>query len=294
MNQITETTEKGQEFTLEKKDDCFEVSSTGNLNLLSIPGVFCENPDALEPVRIYKKRFSKNKIFMPNEYSMAVSSIFFQEDQVIIGMNGFTNVKHAEWGVKPGAYEAACTNLLTFIIESLTSEFRGIKIGLVNGASDLGVDASIFEVAKLFNLPLLGHSCPHFLMYAKDDGFPIYVAEDELKYSHAFTETLDILVTANGGQITFRHDIDAAFNKGKHVLPLKVLQAISTTGGPPAFDSEGRVVDAVTAFEQRVHMIAVHLGVDTPDKWQVIKNWSKDQVISICRSKISPKRAFFN
>lgn len=243
-------------------------------------------------IDLNKKIFVHNKIFMPNEYNLAVQTIFSGDDVVVLGMNGFSNIKYDEWGVKPGAYEAACENLLIYIITNTQEEFQGIKICLANGASDLGVDASSYNVSKKLNLPLLGHSCPHFLFYVKDSGFPIYVAENQAQYSSSFTTSLDILITANGGQITFEHDIDTAFNKGKDVIPLKVLQAISSTGGPPAFDAEGKVVDAVSAFEQRVHMVALHLGLHGTDQWQVLKDFSKNQIISICRHKVSPQRAF--
>ena len=37
-------------------------------------------------------------------------------------------------------------------------------------------------------------------------------------------------------------DVKAVFEKGKHWIPLNVLQAISTTGGPPAMDADGKIV----------------------------------------------------
>jgi len=277
-------------------NNTFELSAIGNIKLATMPGVICENPTSPETERIYKKTFLHTPIYMPDQYQEAIKTVLYNcDDVIILGMNGFSMVgpeQCAIWGVKLGAYEAACENLLSFIIKELLEKFVGIQIRLVNGASDLGIDKAILNVAKKFNIPLLGHSCPTYLFYVQDNGVPVFVAKDQPNYSDAFTESLEILITANGGQVTFKHDIDAAFNKGKHIIPLKVLQTISSTGGPPAFDSNGKVVDAVTAFEQRVHMVATHLGISGADQWKILQNYSRDQIITICRSKLSPKRAF--
>ncbi|MDD5649790.1 MAG: hypothetical protein PHF86_05120 [Candidatus Nanoarchaeia archaeon] len=238
----------------------------------------------------------KTKIYMPDEYTRAYNEVLSGEDVIVLGMNGFSTItpeRCSEWGIQFGAYEAACEFLLSHAIEKLQHYFRGISIRLANGASDIGVDLAINNTAKKFGLPLLGHSCPKYLKYVREDiDIPIYVAQNQERYSNAFTDSLDILITANGGEVTFKADIDAAFNKAKHVIPIDILSSISTTGGPPAFDKNGKVLDAVKAFNERVHIIAMQINNAGADQWETIVDNCEKIITSISRKKLSAKRAF--
>jgi len=156
----------------------------------------------------------------------------------------------------------------------------------------MGVDQAVIEIAGKMNIIQLGHSCPEFMMYVKDDDIPVYVAEDREAYADSFINSLDILIAANGRYHAFQHDIDAAFKKLKYVLPVNVIRSISTTGGPPAIGPDGKIEDAVTAFEQRVRLVATQMGINGNDQWKMLKHHLTGTVVSICRQIISPARAF--
>jgi hypothetical protein len=281
---------------VKERNNLFALTAIGKTDLVSVPGVQCVNPRAAEAKRIYKKIFMRTPIYMPDEYDRAVREVLSGgKDILIMGMNGYSEVgpeRCAKWGVKPGAYDAACENLLDTVVRNMQEKFPGVDIRFADGASDLGVDRAIARVAKRLNLPRLGHSCPRFLFYVQDNGVPVYVAKDQKAYSDAFIESLHVLIAVNGREQSFRHDIDAAFLKGRHVIPVNVLRAISEIGGPPAFGPDGKVEDAVAAFEQRVHLITLQMGMPGHDQWQNVLNSSKEVLASICRMRLSPERAF--
>lgn len=290
---------------MEKIRDSGEIKRTqervivrikGKENVLQIPGVRCINPnDALEE-RIYEKVFIQTPIYLPNEYDKAIKEVLRNgKDIVVIGMNGYSVLNEEQckaWGVKPGAYEAACESLLYGVTKLLIEKYNGIDIRFAHGASDLGVDKAIVKVATRLNRPQLGHSCPHFMFYVEDNGIPVYVGKDQPEYADSFVESLDILIAANGRLQAFKHDINAAFLKLKHIIPVNILKSISETGGPPAIGPDGKIEDAVAAFDQRVHLMATRLGYTKPDKFNELVYHVEETVVALCRNLISPSRAF--
>ncbi len=244
-----------------------------------------------------KKIFTHKPIFFPNQYKQAKETYLVGNDVIVIGMNGYsllTDQTCREWGVRPGAYEAACERLLRDIISHLWEVFPGVDIRLVHGASNMGIDNVIMRVAGNdgLNITQLGHSCPEFMMYVEDDDVPVYVAKNKEAYADAFINSLDILIAANGRAHAFVHDIDAAFKKLKYVIPVNILKAISTNGGPPAMDRDGNIEDAVAAFEERVFMVSAQLGQTPKQSWQHINTTIRNTMEEIVRSQISPRRAF--
>ncbi len=217
------------------------------------------------------------------------------DNTVVIGMNGYSSISEKncqEWGVKPGAYEAACAQLLRTCIEHLRSQYEGMRICIVHGASAMGVDNAAINVATAEDVPTLGHSCPRFMMYVEDDNVPVHVANTRMEYAEHFISSLDILVAANGREQAFRHDINAAFIRNKHVMPINVLRSISDRGGPPAFGPDGKIEDAVAAFERRVHLVSQQLQGTELDPWKTILNHTQSTMSLICRSLLSPNIAF--
>ncbi|MCR4280113.1 MAG: hypothetical protein NUV82_01660 [Candidatus Komeilibacteria bacterium] len=243
-----------------------------------------------------KRIFTRKPIFFPEEYEKATRQHLEGKDTIVLGMNGYSHLSAdqcAVWGVKVGAYEEACKSLLANCIRVLQTEFPGIDVRIAHGASNMGVDAVAIEVARRLNIPHLGHSCPHFMMYVEDDDVPVYVAASMVGYADSFMDSLDILIGANGRLHSFMHDIDAVFKKLKHFVPVNVLRTISTNGGPPALGAKGEIEDAVAVFEQRVHLVATRLGmIDGADQWKVLSSYLTGTITSIARQILSPHCAF--
>lgn len=275
-------------------DGSHVVMVKGASYVATLAGVSCINPDAAEAERVYSKTFSQKPIYMPHEYERAVRENLKGTDVIVLGMNGYsslTSEKCAEWGVAPGAYEAACAGILESIIIELEKSYPGVDIRLAHGASELGVDGVILKVAAKLNKRQLGHSCPRFMFYVEDDDVPVYVAKTQVDYANAFIDSLAVLVAANGREQAFKHDLNAVFDKAKHVIPVNVLRSISTTGGPPARNADGKIEDAVAHFEQRVHLMYQAFN-GSGDPYVDIVNHVTGQVRKIGRLLISPERGF--
>ena len=127
------------------------------------------------------------------------------------------------------------------------------------------------------------------MLYVKDDSRPVYVASTQAEYADAFVRALDLLYTCNGRKQTYMHDIAAAFEYGKHVFPINVLRAISTTGGPPARDAEGNVQDAVAEMERRVHMVGQDFGLVSSDvSLDALLSRVTRTTLSLCQGILEP------
>lgn len=285
--------------TIERDGKGCVVTVTGDhAHLLEQPGVICENQDAEPGKRIYTKRFIDKRVFLPHEYEQAVQELLVGTDVLVLGMNGYSSLTDEQcraWGVQPGAYEAACEGILRAAYRTLGEGFEGIDVRIVHGASWLGIDGCQIRVAKALNRPQLGHSCPRFMFYVADgDQVPVYVARNQAEYAERFIDSLQILIACNGRAQAFGHDIDAVFKKLKHVIPVNVLKSISTTGGPPAIGPNGKIEDAVAAFEQRVHMVAQQIEHQGSDRFIELVSHICDVTSAIARQTISPERAFRN
>jgi hypothetical protein len=270
------------------------VEGPGKLSLAQLEGVECLNPKAPEEERRYRKVFVNKPIYLPKEYDRAVAEVLHGKDVVVLGMNGYSYLTPqlcASWGVKPGAYEAACESIMDGLIEELLVEFPGVDIRIVHGASDMGVDRAIIRTAHRRNRPQLGFNCPGFMFYVLDDKVPVYVAATQEEYSDAFVKSLNILIAANGRKQSFEHDINAALRYKKDLITLNVLKAISTTGGPPAINEHGQIEDAVAALEMLVHMVTANSSKG-PDAWKEMLERVNSTTVAISRRLLSPERAF--
>jgi hypothetical protein len=274
----------------------FVVKVKGMPWVAGLPGVLCENPEAADGDKVHFKRFSKKRIYMPNEYKTAVREVLTGRDVVVVAMNGYSSLTDEQcraWGVRPGAYEAACEGILRSVSNEILSTFPGIDLRFADGASNCGVDKVLLKVAREMNRQHLGHSCPKFMFYVEDDEEPVFVAKTQQQYAEAFIDSLHLLIAANGRMQAFEHDIDAVFKKLKHLIPINVLRSISSTGGPPAIGPNGKIEDAVAAFEQRVHM-ASQIIYSQRDPYTSMVSHVKQSATAVVRTLVSPERAFMN
>lgn len=265
--------------------------------LLKESGVFCENPDAPEAERIYAKKFENpaKKIYLPNEYDQAVAEVLKGNNVIRLAANGYSEVGIARcraWGVQPGAYEEACYGLLCYMYESLCADYPGVDVRIVHGASAVGIDKVLINVANKYNRNQLGHSCPGFMFYVDpNDGVPVYVGENKESYADAFIRSLDILIACNGGEQAFVHDIAAIFRHKRHLVPVNVIRSISTSGGPAAVNADGKIDDAVAAFEQHVH--SMHPDVySATDPFLALTKHVSASVSQVARKTLPARLAF--
>ena len=283
----------GTEGMIHRKSDGVVVRMVGQAHLLEQAGVVCENPDSPEEERIYAKTFVNKRIFLPDQFEQAKAEILGSDNQLILGMTGYSSIKPkdcADWGIKPGAYEAACEDILGTVIRGLRKTFPGTTIKLFDGASDMGVDRALINVARKLNIEHLGFSCPKFMFYVNDDDDAVYVANSQKEYSDAFIRELDILYSVGGRMQALEHDMIAAIVYNKRLVPLEVLKAISTNGGPPARDADGKVLDATAAFYQAIHMQS--RGKYSNDPYADLRCHALEVTESIARGILPPESAF--
>lgn len=282
---------------MERDGNAWIARVLGSPSLGKTPGVECENPNAPEHERIYRKRFEKNRIFFgPKDYQRAISEILTGPDVIVLGMTGYSSLKPeqcVQYGVKVGAYEKACEAALLNVYRALM-KFEGVDVRFAHGASaDLGVDSAIIKAAKKVNKYhlSLGHSCPRFMMYVPDDGMPVYVGTSQADYSDKFTSSVNVLIAANGRMQAFEMDMTASIAKRKKLIPLNILRMISSTGGPPAYNAEGKIEDAVAVYEETVHTLDTQVyKANDPFAHGIAALQQK--VTALVRPMLSPERAF--
>ena len=214
-------------------------------------GATCSNAEAPVAKRVWEKRFAKKQIFLPDEFAAATTFLRSVPDVITLGATGYSSLKPdvcAAWGIKPGAYEAACAALLAQTVRYLQIKFEGVRIKLTHGASDMGIDRVVIDVARQLNLDQLGFNCPRWMSYVNDDEVPVYVAKSQSDYSDAFVRSTDILLSVGGRQQSLIHDITGAIKYGKRLIVCPIMVAISSNGGPPSRNAEGGVEDATQAL----------------------------------------------
>jgi len=264
------------------------VEIMGKAHLLSEPGVTCANPDAPEAERIYRKVFRSKQIYLAHEYDRAVAEHLHGHNVFVIAMNGYSSIgiaKCREYGIDPGAYEAACERLLAHAIVALQTALPDIDVRVIHGASAMGVDLAIQRCVRGRQPSQeLGFSCPKYLFHVEDDEYPVYVADNVHDYSQAFVRSCDALIAANGRLHSFRMDIAAVFDHGKYFLPINILKLISRTGGPAAKNADGLIEDAVAFFEQRMYSVGRNVSHSSAkDPWRALGLEVKETLVSIAR-----------
>jgi hypothetical protein len=268
-----------------------------------ISGVVCVNPTAVEKEQIYEKRFKRKKIYLPDEYEVAIKEVLSGQDVFVMSMNGYSQLSPDQctrYGVEAGDYEEACAAILRKSILHLRGTFTGASLKCVYGASDTGVDRAIELVAKEFNITLLGFSCPEFMLYVKDDDTPVFVANTISEYADYYIRSLDLLVSTGGRAHALNHDIMASCIYNKRIHFIDVLNSLSKTGGVPATISDGKggfkVDNAAAAFGMNISFFsrddALMHRSGSGDKWDAIFSNVNSVAVEVCRGKMSAGRKF--
>lgn len=280
------------EGTIHRDGDAVIVEVVSTSGYAGVPGVERIGKSRGKEGWLYRKVFRNKAIHLPDEYDDAIRANLHGKDVLVLAMNGYsrlTEEKCREWGIRPGAYEKACSVLLKAMFSAVRRSFPDVDIRFVHGASDLGVDGVIIRTAEELRRTQLGFSCPRFMMYVNDgDGVPVYVAGSTEAYAKAFVRSSDILVAANGRQQAFEMDLHAVFKYGKTFIPVNVLRLISTTGGPPAKNAEGGIEDAVAHYEQCVHLVGKRLLPSSADPWKDTVIEINEAMVGICRRILDP------
>ena len=266
-------------------------------------GAECINLEAPELERIYRKIFTKKPIFLPNEYQQAMNALRTNPADFVLSMNGFSSLT-SEWlekyGIKEGAYEQACIAIMKNVIDKLRSEFPGARLHLTYGASDMGVDWAIEKVASDpgYNLDLLGISCLRYILYAKDDDIPVYVAPNKDLYADCYIESLDFLVSTGGRDQSLKHDIMAACLFQKRIHFVDVLNLLSNNNVPAVVieNGETKIENAPATFGRNISSSNVSdIPVVAPiggDKWNSLFYNISANAVEVCRGKMPPDKMF--
>ncbi len=269
----------------------------------NVPGVSCLNPDAPESQRQYQKAFHVKPIYLPGEYDRAIAEKISSPDNFVVSMNGYSRITDEQcirYGIQQGAYEEACRALMSHTIGHLKKKFTGAHLRLIHGAADLGVDKAIQEVADEYNIVPLGFSCPRYMLYVNDDQTPVYVGTNQDDYSDKFIQSLDLLITTGGREVTLQHDVLAACVYNKRIHFVDILNSLSSTGGVPATvtgpDGKLRVDNAAAAMGRNVSFFSRHNATAmvprSGDLWDAIFENVSSIATEVCRLKMSPKRKF--
>lgn len=266
-------------------------------------GAICINPDAPQEDRIYQKTFYKKPVYLPNEYDSFVKEHLSFPDNFVLTMNGYSYMGEEHllrYGIKDGEYEAACEAILKNAIKHLRMKFDGARLQITYGASDMGVDMAIENIARYFNIDLLGFSCPEYMLYVKDDEIPVFVAANSDDYADYYIRSSDLLITTGGRKQALEHDVLATCIYNKRVHFVDVLNSLSSTGGVPATikgkDGKINVDNAAAAFGRNISFYnrdnALAQAPVNGDKWDAIFNNINSVATEVCRSKMSPARMF--
>jgi len=286
-----------------KDGDLTIVRFQGDSSHEHAEGTELENPDAPEEKRIYRKVFKTKTVYLPHELESA-RKILIGTDSITLGITGYSVIKDQnllEWGVAKGAYEAACKDLIANMVLQLRGDFPGVNVRFVHGASEMrgkdgipqGVDSAIINLAREFNdISQLGHSCPNYMMWVPDDDIPVWVANTAQEYSDTFVANLDILLSAGGRQTALRHDLWAALQLGKCMIPIDVIGRIAKNP-PPARDHNNVVQDATRAFEECIFPMPHVQGTNLDTRYTAMVRHVREVCSDHARTRLlSPDRAF--
>jgi hypothetical protein len=287
----------------EGKKFVVRVQSTMSPESRAKYGVTCENPDAKSEDWICRKEFTRKRIFLPHQLADAIDTVLAGDDTFVLSMNGYSQISEAQcrqYGFRVDSYEESCAATLRNIIKRLRRSFKGATLRMTSGASELGVDLAIEWVAKEFNIPCLGFSCPRYMLYVADDERPVYVAKTVEEYADAYIRSLDLLIATGGREQALKHDVAAACIYNKRIHFIDILSALSTTGGVPATirgaDGKVRVENAARAFGTNISFFSREDAIRyTPaggDLWDAIFRDARAVATQVCRNKMSAKRMF--
>lgn len=285
----------GSNGTIERASNGTHVVRIMKPRSMAENGCECENPNAPPEEWIWRKEFKRKRIYLPGELDGARRDVLGGIGTITLGMTGYSSLgadKCRLWGVTQDAYDHACAHVLGHLINTLRNQFPHLRIKLVDGASDMGVDRAILTVVDKMNLhgDHLGFSCPAFMVYVRDDDAPVYVGASQSEYAEAFIQSLDVLACVGGRKQALEFDMLAAIKYDKRLILLNVLRAICRNTGPQARDAEGQVEDAVTAFERAIFMTT---GLSQGfDQFEQLLTLAGEAVCQIGRVQLPPQIAY--
>lgn len=266
-------------------------------------GVICLNPDAGPRDWIMQKVFAKKPVYLPDQYDEAMNKHVRGQNVVVVSMNGYSSLK-AEWlaqyRIQPGAYEAACAELLIQTIKHMKKKFQAVKVQVIHGASHMGIDGVIDRVAKNeFSLMPLGFSCPEFMMYVNDDDTPVYVGKDKADYADKYIRSLDLLVTTGGRIHALEHDTLASCIYDKRLHFVDIPNMLSPVGVPARIvKPDGSVVieNAAAAFGRNISFsdskkVRQHAPADGDD-WDGLFLEMGSVATEVARKVLKPEHMF--
>lgn len=278
------------------KTHIVSVTGPGLSYLEEYYGAKCRNPKDPDEQHTYEKTFRYKTIYMPGEAEAARRVLNFgQPDTIVLGMTGYSNIKKSDlvaWGIQPGAYEAACGELMANMVQSIWQAFPGAHVAIADGASDVGVDLGVVQAATALGVPHLGHSCPFYMFFVNDDDSDaVYVADTIEAYSDQFIDDLNILVSVGGREQAFIHDIHAVFLKRKKYYNINLIRSISTNhGSPPAYGPDGSIQNANAAFEETLRMFQTETELIEP--YDELLKWIRRVMTRDVRNMLRPATAF--
>lgn len=285
--------------------DGYELRRQGEELILS---VLARGKEGLEKeagvVRVgdlLEKRYPASRFHFEKNDMKKVIELFRSQCDFSFGMSGYSNVDQKrcnELGIKLGQYEYSVAGLMKRAIGTMRQRISSVRPGIVYGSSEMGVDLAIGGVAEQDNIPLLGTSCLAYLWYVnnKPVGPNILIARTKQEYNELYVGLIDLLLAANGGQVSYDMDIHAATRRMIPVVPVDVLSMLGSK--VPAFivDSSGgrKVNDAVGALIYTWRLLDwTSAGFShAKDRFEEVSKQFSDAVVAAAREVAPAKYSF--
>lgn len=249
----------------------------------------------------FEKRFPASRFVFEKKDIEKSIELFKQQCDFVFGMSGYSNVdwkRCDELGIKLGQYEYSVVGLMRRAIGTMRQRISSVRPGIVYGSCELGVDLAIGKVAEQDNIPLLGTSCLSYLWYVdnKPAGPTILVARTKQEYNELYVGLLDLLLAANGGQVSYDMDIHAATKRFIPVIPVDVLGMLGSKVSAFIVNSDGvrKVNDAVGAIESTIRMLDWrNVGFShVTDRFEEVSRQFSDAVVAAAREVAPAKYSF--
>jgi len=275
------------------------VDSAGSLDF----GAECINKQAPPEERIYQKVFKNKRIFLPNEYNKAME-LLKNDAGFIFSLNGYSSLK-LEWlnkyGITPGAYEDTCTEISYTIIDRLRQTMPKSRLFMIDGASDMGIDKVIADVAFEQNITRLSFSCPEYMLYVVDDHNPVFVANTKAEYANYYIKSLDLLISTGGRKQALEHDVSAACIYQKRIHFADVMNILSNGRVPATIvgeDGEIVIENAAAAFGSNISYFSYNDAVtvsntsNSGDRFEALFENIAKVATDVCRRRMPPGKMF--
>lgn len=266
-------------------------------------GAICLDDSLPEEDRVYRKIFKNKPIYLQDEYKEAM--LLLKNDAgFIFSLNGYSSLK-SEWlnkyGITPGAYEDTCTEILYRIIDRLRQVMPKARLFMIDGASDMGIDKVIANVAFDQNITKLSFSCPEYMLYVVDDNNPVFVANTKAEYANYYIKSLDLLVSTGGRKQALEHDVSAACIYQKRIHFADVMNILSNGRVPATIigpDGEIIIENAAAAFGSNISYfsfndaISISSTSNSGDKFEALFENIGKVALEVCRRRMPPGKMF--